>query len=533
MSRFPLPRRCLAAMAAAVSSMGVVTPALSAERVRFQFGQFGRSVAVASLVEFSRSGRVNADLHPTFRHLKPAAQQELRMALTQPVPVEVTSVDTFLSTALGKSSLQQLVKVLDQPAAIATPALSSALRLTAAQNGKLRFIDLLEAYPTQELSINVAALLSLGRQLKQQFDLQNDLFIRLSPLQGEPVSGPDLAQLAAPGAIAYAEKPFSFMGRGEGRRITAVAYLPASATAAQRAPLVVIAPGLNTDMNALLYAGKHLASHGYAVASLNFPFTSSTALQAIVKGTGAIPAPNTWYGQPLSVSELIDQVQQRWGDRVNTDQVGAMGQSLGGYTVTALAGASLDWDHLVKGCAPMQDPDTVVLNPAVVWQCVAPGKVVPRQSFRDPRVKVVLAINPVTNPIFSAQSMAAIAVPSLMIAATNDIFAPPISQQLLPFTGLRQPDARLVLQHRGTHLSFLEGTADLPELVIGPAQPLARQELQGLARAWFDQYLGGLTPALFAEQSFTAGGDPLPLVVLPPFTREQLRQAAPELREFP
>ena len=107
-------------------------------------------------------------------------------------------------------------------------------------------------------------------------------------------------------------------------------------------------------------------------------------------------------------------------------------------------------------------PSTVVLNSAVVWQCVAPGKVVKRISFRDPRVKAALAINPVTNPIFSAASLGEMDVPIMMISGTNDILSPPISQQLIPFTGLGHSDSRLVIQHKGTHFSFLEGVSDVP-----------------------------------------------------------------------
>lgn len=511
--------------------LGAGPSVIAAETIRFQFNQFSREVSIKSLEEFSRSGVVGPELRPTMKHLKPSTQEVFRSALTQSMPLDPSRVAKFLDTPIGQSSLQQLVKVLAQPPEIAEPALSSALILGSAKDGELSFIDVLEAYPTEILPINVAALLSLGRQLKRQFNFQNALFTQLTPMLGTPSEGPTLSELAKPGQVSFTQIPFQFQGK-DGRNITAVVYLPSSATPSLPASLVVIAPGLNTDMNALLYAGKQLASHGYAVASLNFPFTSNTALKAMIKGTGQIPAPNTWYFQPLSVSELIDQVQSRWGERVNTNEVGAIGQSLGGYTVMALAGAELDWKHLVLGCAPMDDPVTVVLNSAVVWQCVAPGKVVKRISFRDPRVKAALAINPVTNPIFSAASLGEMDVPIMMISGTNDILSPPISQQLIPFTGLGHSDSRLVIQHKGTHFSFLEGVSDVPGFLIGPDQALARTELKGLAKAWFDQHLrAGLDP--FGSAPLLAGDGPLKMLVLPPFTREQLQQADPGLREFP
>ena len=512
-------------------------PAVAAERVRFQFGELSRDVSVPSLVTFTETGRVNPDLQSYFNLLKPQQQQSLRNLLNQSVPVTDVMASNFLSTPLGKRSLQQLVKVLTQPPEIAEPALSSALILGAAQSGELRLIDVLQAYPTRTLPVNVGAVLSLAQSLTQQFNLQNQLFPRIASIQGEPAQGPDLVTMADKGAVAFTQIPFQFQGRF-GDTISAIAYIPNSATSASPARLVLIAPGLNTDMNALLYVGQQLASHGYAVASLNFPFTSANTIKAAIQGTGAIPPANAWYGQPLSVSDLIDQMQQRWGTKVNTAAVGVLGQSLGGYTVTALAGAELDWPYLLKGCDELNDPDKVVLNPAVVWQCVAPGQVVQRKSFRDPRVKAAVAVNPVTNPIFSPTSLKAIAAPILFVSGTGDIFAPPVSQQLIPFTSIQQPGSLLALQHNGTHLSFLDGTSALPAVVIGPDQPLAREELKGMARAFFDEHLSD-TPsapplaAPTARSGVFSGSDPLRLLITPRFSREQLNQVDPGLKQFP
>lgn len=511
--------------------------ASAAETIVFQFGEFSRDVSVPSLVTFTETGTVNQDLRSYLKLLDPPARQALRTVLNQKVPVNAVMASNFLSTALGERALEQVVKVIDQPPAIAGPALSSALILGSGREGDLRLIDVLQAYPTQTLPVKVGAVLSLTTSLSQQFNLQNRLFSQISSINGTPAQGPDLSALARSGSTRYSTTPFSFPGR-DGTTITAVAYLPATATAENPAPLVAIAPGLNTNMNALLYVGQQLASHGYAVAALNFPFTSGTAITAAIQGTGAVPPPNAWYGQPRTVSHLIDQVEQRWGSRVNTESVGVLGQSLGGYTVTALAGAELDWDHLLKGCAALNDPNTVVLNPAVVWQCDAPGQVVQQRSFRDPRVKAAVAVNPVTNPIFSPASLKAIAAPVLFVSGTNDVFAPPVSQQLIPFTSIEQPESRLVLQHNGTHLSFLNGTSKLPEFVIGPDQPLARQELRGMALAFFDRHVRAQASAQplaapSATSGVLSGSDPLKLLITPSFSREELNQVDPGLRQFP
>ena len=163
---------------------------------------------------------------------------------------------------------------------------------------------------------------------------------------------------------------------------------------------------------------------------------------------------------------------------------------------------------------------------------------VKRRSFRDPRVKAAVAVNPVTNPIFSPRSLQAIAAPVLVVSGTDDVFAPPVSQQLIPFTSITYPGSLLALQHNGTHLSFLNGKTKLPAFVLGPDRALARQELQGMALRFFnrhvrtDQAVAPLAAPVDASGVLT-GLAPLRLLITPRFSREELNQVDPGLRQFP
>lgn len=530
--------RPLALALATATLVLAAMPAPAAQRITVRLEALERSVSVASLARYARDGQADADLKRTLDRLTPEQRQSLRTALAQQAPVTAVMVADFLATDLGQRVLQQVVKVLDQPPAEAAPAVSSALILAAerAGAGGLRLMDVLEAYPLAALRVNGAAVLSLVDQLSHHLNLDNSLFAALEGLGARPApAGLSLAGLAVAGPLPFSREPFTF-STGSGAPIQALVLLPAGSGPF---PLVVLAPGLNTEINSLLYVGEHLASHGYAVAALDFPYTSGAAIKAAIRGTGAIPPANAWTGQPQSVSALIDQVQRRWGERVDTGAVGVLGQSLGGYTTVALAGAPLDWAYLRQHCRALADPRQVVVNPAVIWQCQAPGQVVERRDFRDPRVRAAVAVNPVTSPIFSPASMAELAVPLLVIAGSHDLFAPPVSQQLVPYAAIRQADSLLVLQRNGTHLSFLNGDAPLPAFLIGPDRPLAQQDLRALSLAYFDRHLRQGRPATLSvlpahqDGGVTMGRDPLPLLLRPRLSAQQLNGLLPGLSATP
>ena len=125
----------------------------------------------------------------------------------------------------------------------------------------------------------------------------------------------------------------------------------------------------------------------------------------------------------------------------------------------------------------------------------------------------------------------------LVIAGMKDVFAPPVSQQLSLFTSLRQPGSVLAVQKSGTHLSFLDATSNLPPVITGPDQALARTELQGMAKLFFDKHLLGQTRTLplapVGNGAFQSGSAPLPLLFRSSLTMQQLEQVEPGLKEVP
>ena len=88
--------------------------------------------------------------------------------------------------------------------------------------------------------------------------------------------------------------------------------------------------------------------------------------------------------------------------------------------------------------------------------------------------------------------MAALSVPTLLVAATDDYFVPALPEQIEPFESIAAEDKYLVIIENGTHFTPLdldEQVLATPNFLIGPDPALAQTALQGLTLAFFDRHL--------------------------------------------
>jgi predicted dienelactone hydrolase len=238
--------------------------------------------------------------------------------------------------------------------------------------------------------------------------------------------------------------------------------------------------------------------------------------------------------QPKDVSLVLNTLEKKmqsdpnWQGKLDLKNVGILGHSLGGYTATAIGGARVQWSDVLKKCATLNNPNQINLNPALLWQCQGIDGAPPVGDLRDPRIKAVIAINPVTNPAFGNEGVNQLSVPMMFIAGSSDIFAPPLSQQIAPFTALNKDDKYLLLVKNSTHLSFDQGTDQLPDFIVGPGQKLAYDYLKSISLAFFNLYLNQqqeFKPYLTDAAVQKMGKEPLPLHLIKSLTQEQLDEA--------
>lgn len=264
-------------------------------------------------------------------------------------------------------------------------------------------------------------------------------------------------------------------------------------------PLVMLSHGTGGTARQHAWLAEALCRHGYIVAGVNHH--GNTAMEPYtVQGFLRV------WERPKDLSAVLDRLldDPLFGPRINRNQIGAAGFSLGGYTVIALAGGLLDLELLHKAYyAPGRDfsaeippefPDKAAF--LAQFDFLAEHDQEHKQSFRDERIKAVFAMAPVLGEGFNAQGLAPIKIPVEIVVGEADTLAPAKYNATL-FAELI-PQAQLnILEGAVAHYTFLaEGTAlgreTLPALCTDPPGVNRRdihQKVGRWARAFFDEHI--------------------------------------------
>lgn len=224
-------------------------------------------------------------------------------------------------------------------------------------------------------------------------------------------------------------------------------------------------------------------------------------------------------GRTFSQSQLTENVSL---PIFNTNKVVAIGHSLGGYTVLALAGGELNFEHLQKYCQRRQ---AVGRAPADWLQCAAVSEELPngkkKMKLRDDRIVGAIGFNPVIGQIFGEKGLKEVKTPTLLLAATNDPWTPAVTHQLRPFLDLPKPKY-LVTAIDGTHYSATDPDSPNPMKTDSPFEnevsetesEAQRQLIRGVTLAFIRQETSQAKtyePFLTATYAQSLSDDDLPL----------------------
>ncbi|QLE59356.1 alpha/beta hydrolase [Nostoc sp. TCL26-01] len=537
-----------------VSTLLTATPGLSAERISFFYPPFGDfSLPVKSLETFAKEGKIDSDLKFYAQRATPEQLAQLREVLQQRFNVTPTLVSQVTYSPIGEQVLQRLGQlVLTDSRKNGFYALRAALILSAADSEGLSVINLLRRFPSNDVRINFSEGVRIVDQLSQLLKtrdkvvafLQRESFARAI---ATPVDFTKLPDLRSPGKFRWQVVSLQLNDatrRGltptEGNRNLPVdIYLPKTTTTSEKKPpfpLIIISHGIASDRYSFIYLAEHLASYGFAVAVLEHPGSNAQRFQQYFTGLAGPPEPREFIDRPLDIKFLLNELQRldksdpQIEGKINFQQIGAIGQSFGGYTVLSLAGATLNFTQLRQDC----NPNNSNLNFSLLLQCQA--ALLPPQdySLQDERIKTVIAINPIDSSIFGETGISQIQVPVMLVAASQDIFAPPVPEQVRPFTFLPNPNKYLVLMENATHFTVIADSPlvanvlPVPTSLVGPERTAAYGYLNALSVAFLEanllnrpEYRAYLQPA-YAQYISKA---PLNLNLIQSLTPEQLNQA--------
>ncbi|MEH2214315.1 alpha/beta hydrolase [Nostoc sp.] len=490
-------------------TFGISNSVLAAERIYASYSALELSISVTTLENYAKTGVINEDLAAYQRYLPLEQLQELRRILLNRVKVSPVVVSQLLYTPQGEFLLHRLAQVIINKSSQPEPgfgALRSALISASGESGGLTLLNVLRKYPTSSIRLDVAETLEIATELEKLVNQTHQAIAAVSEkskIEAESISQPNFSQLPdlkVPGKFKSQKYILKFFDSTRNRLLLTDVYIP---NVQKTAPIIVISHGLGLDSSNFQYLATHLASYGFAVVVPNHPGSDAKQLRSLLNGRAIeVAEPSEFQDRPLDVTYILNQLQKdnqsdsRFKGRLNLQQVGVFGQSLGGYTALALAGAKINFEQLKQDCQPAALQNT--WNMSLLLQCRALELSISKSgkdyNLRDERVKAAIAVNPITSSIFGKAGLSQIKTPVMIVSSSDDTVAPALSEQILPFSWLANSQKYLVMLVGGTHFSTI-GNANpanqqvaLPADMIGDASQ-ARRYMNVLSLSFFQTYI--------------------------------------------
>jgi predicted dienelactone hydrolase len=535
-----------------LSTLITATPGMGAERISFFYPPFGEfSLSIDSLEIFAKKGKITQEFSFYARRVNPQQLAQLREVLQQEFNVTPTLISQVTYSPIGEELIDRLGGLIrTESRQNGFYAIRGALILAAASPEGLTVVSFLRQFPSPTVRLNFTQGLRLVDELSQVIEKRDAIvtWIQQEAIAlSAPIDWKQYPDLTAPGSLTWRRRELILQDRSRDvlRIIPTDIYLPQGT--APPFPLIVISHGIASDRSSFAYLAEHLASHGFAVAVLEHPGSNAERVRRYLTGLAGPLEAVEFVNRPLDIKFLLDELERRekldpdLQGQINFQQVGAMGHSFGGYTVLSLAGAQINFEQLQQDCTP----NISSFNLSLFLQCqVTELEVKDYQRFdyahrplQDERIQAVLAINPVSSSIFGQSQISQISVPVMLVANSQDIATPIVSEQVRPFTWLTTPDKYLVLIENATHFSAIAqiGTQNdvlpIPPALLGPDPAPGYAYLQALSLAfWQTHLMNRQEHAFYLQPSYAQylSRYPLNLSLLNSSSAHPLSQVLPE-----
>ena len=225
-------------------------------------------------------------------------------------------------------------------------------------------------------------------------------------------------------------------------------------------PLAVLSHGYGGTWRNLSWLAADLAKRGYAVAAPDHPGTTHF-------NRDRRQAAMLWE-RPHDLSRVIDALEedQALAGAIDPQRVAAIGHSLGGWSVTALAGARFDPDLLAKACTSYAQSRSCTVDDLGL----ASSRL--KQDMRDPRIRAFVSLDLGMAQGFTRENLAEVSIPALLIAAGIDIGDMPVEQETGWLTeNLPAESTQTHMIPDAMHFSFLQLCKPGAEAMIEAEDP--------------------------------------------------------------
>lgn len=525
-------------------------PGLAAQKLNAQIDNQTVSVGVDDLEQFAKTGRVSSQLTPLAQALGESSLSQFRQILNDRLPITPSDAKQLTSTRLTEPVLVNMGKMLQpRPGRNGFFEVRTAVNRAAATSGGLNLLNVIRQYPTDSVWVNVPYLIQFISAVTVQTEYR-DAAVQAIAQQAklEATTKPAIDLTTLPDlrqAGTYSVRKQSLTFRIQAARVTVVGsvneydlpvdlYLPQGLR--QLAPVVVFSHGFGATRASYVYLARHLASHGFVVAAPEHVGSDYPYRDSFLKGKlNDIVAPTEYINRSQDITYLLNELEKLNARpdalpvRLNLQQVGVIGNSLGGTTALAMAGAPINLSRLRNDC----NQDRITVSMSFLVQCLAQRASTQSQvNVGDRRVKAVIGTYPLTSSIFGPESLSQITVPTLIISGSADALSSPVLDQIHPFIWLKTTPKYLLLLQSGTHFSSSEDkdVASFPKALVGQNLNLGRSYLQAMSVAFFKAYLSDrpqspFQPYLTAAYAQSISQPAMPVYLIQSLSAAQLEQA--------
>jgi predicted dienelactone hydrolase len=499
----PICCRRIAALLASLllSAPGAAPPLRAAERLELRLDGLEVPLNLRELEDWSRDPQhPRGDLGAWLDLIQPASRQALLRFLRAPLVRDRSLAHQLVQSWAGQRLLEELGGLIGSDTGNGAPLLLQALRQLLAQQSQVTTIELLRAAPTQQLSLNLDALVQVAGDWREQLQRQQQALraLRQLPLRERgplrPISD----------GLLLARDPLTAQPQGQMQPISLpVAHRPqplqlqvwpAPGAPAQGA-WVLLTPGLGGSTAQLEWLAASLQERGWPVVLLDHPGSDEQAVRELLDGRRLPPGAETLSDRLRDLQAVVAAEQQGRLPPLGSSVV-LMGHSMGGLTALLAAGLRPE-PGLARRCERALK-GIPLINLSQLLQCqITQVPLPPPRPLAQPLAGVV-SFNGFGSLLWPHRGLRGLQVPVLLVGGSLDLITPPLSEQLQLFLPVNNPASRLVLLEGGSHFSPVrirrreQALFQLGEELVG-TEPvrvqalmlsLSSEFLQGLQQSW-------------------------------------------------